>query len=167
MYIRRKVFSLAVDQETGEEKLFSTTDIQSQKEFSEKKAQKDKDTKAEKVAKAGAIGGSVVALGGMSGALKDHARKEYHALMEKYHDKAANKAFDKISNAGYDLAPGVKHAFKRDSHALGKEKAKSDIIKNANTAKKLGKIGLVGLGVSAGSGIAYKALKKKRAEEKN
>ena len=37
MYIRRKVFSLAVDQETGEEKLFSTTDIQSQKEFSEKK----------------------------------------------------------------------------------------------------------------------------------
>jgi hypothetical protein len=44
MYIRRKVFSIAHD-ENGEEKLFSTTDYQSQKEFASVRGMK-KQTKA-------------------------------------------------------------------------------------------------------------------------
>jgi hypothetical protein len=159
MYIRRKVFSLAVDQETGEEKLFSTTDIP-QKEFSEKKAQKDKDTKAEKAAKATTIGGATVGLGaGVAGLSLD--TKKLGKKIEDYELKKG--ALDNVKEVR--IAAGLDSTVaKRDSDKLAKKIRTLKIAEKAS--KHSGKIGLAGVGTSIGGGMAYKALKKKRAEEK-
>jgi hypothetical protein len=162
MYIRRKVFSLAVDKETGEEKLFSTTDIQSQKEFSEKKAQKDKDTKAEKAAKATTIGGATVGLGaGVAGLSLD--TKKLGKKIEDYELKKG--ALDNVKEVR--IAAGLDSTVaKRDSDKLAKKIRTLKIAEKAS--KHSGKIGLVGVGTSIGGGVAYKALKKKKdAKKKN
>ena len=159
MYIRRKVFSLAVDKETGEEKLFSTTDIQSQKEFSEKKAQKDKDTKAEKAAKATTIGGATVGLGaGVAGLSLD--TKKLGKKIEDYELKKG--ALDNVKEVR--IAAGLDSTVaKRDSDKLAKKIRTLKIAEKAS--KHSGKIGLAGVGTSIGGGIVYKALKKKKDQK--
>ena len=69
MYIRRKVFSVAIDQTTGQERLFSTTEIVSEEAYLKMFSSKDD---AKGAAKGAAVGAGVAGLGaaGMYGAGK-------------------------------------------------------------------------------------------------
>lgn len=156
MYIRRKVFSLGVNQETGEEKLFSTTEYKTQKEFAEKK---ESEGKAEKISKAAAIGGAGVGLGAGVAGLSLNQKK----LLEKIEEAELKKgALDNVKEiriaAGLDSSSA-----KRESDKLARK------IKTLKVAEKLskhsGKIGLAGVGTSIGGGVAYKALKKKKDQK--
>lgn len=124
MYIRRKVFSIAHD-ENGEEKLFSTTDYQSQKEFASVRgakklakrllnsATKNGDFSAETRKEAG----KVIATANRKGLAKNS---------EKYVD---NKDFEKV----------VKSSFKPIEKATGEKLTKTEkdnIIKAAKTSSK-------------------------------
>jgi hypothetical protein len=169
MYIRRKVFSLAVDQETGEEKLFSTTDYQSQKEFSEKKAQKDKDTKAEKAAKATTIGGATVGLGAGAVSLgAEIGRKKVKKATNQLEMEKAN-ILDKAKKAtvGGKTIPTLTKNQEADleiKKAAQKKLQKIDKVLE-KVSKKGTKAGIAGVGASVAGAVAYKALKKKKEQK--
>ena len=165
MYIRRKVFSLAVDQETGEEKLFSTTDIQSQKEFSEKKAQKDKDTKAEKAAKATTIGGATVGLGASAAGLgAEIGRKKVSKKLAKAEVK--KEAAEAIEKAAKDMgmeAPKTKEELIKMAKKVEKLKKADKVLEKVS--KHAPKAALAGVGASVAAGTAYKLARKKKDQK--
>jgi len=92
MYIRRKVFSVAYDEVTGEEKLFSTTEILSEDAYMEKLyAEVEEEEKKNRI-KGSAIGAGVAATGVGVGAAGAYGLKKGG----EYFGKVANKRSDKI-----------------------------------------------------------------------
>jgi hypothetical protein len=103
MYIRRKVFSVAID-ESGEEKLFSTTEIMSEDSYLEKiyaEAEAEKKSSTGKKVAIGAGATAAAGAGGIYGAGK---------LGEKMVKSAAKKAKDQVYN---DSVAGYKELVKK------------------------------------------------------
>ena len=105
MYIRRKVFSVAID-ENGEEKLFSTTEIMSEDSYIEKVyAEAEEAEKKSSVGKKVAIGAGATAgvgaagVGGIYGAgkLGEKIRKN-RILANRAEVKEAQSVIDSLKN---------------------------------------------------------------------
>lgn len=174
MYIRRKVFSVAVDQLTGEEKLFSTTEILSeeayQKQFSldpvTGEAISPKKYK-ERVAELGGTtkkGEIVVNKNGMMG-LKDHGKLKL-TKEAKENIAAQQKANQAAAKAQYANKQAVKKVAKSAEGKLISKKA-FEAGKKAGAKGMIGKgkAGLIAggaaaLGAAAGIGGAKVASKK-------
>ena len=115
MYIRRKVFSVVTDETTGEEKLFSTTEVSSKK-----------DNKAAKIA-AGA--GAATALAG-GGAIIYNGEKIGNKINEY-----GQKALDKIN----ETRPRVKGKFVKESFLRKKARDVAARFANTQTLQNLAK----------------------------
>jgi len=112
MYIRRKVFSVAIDETTGEEKLFSTTEVSSKKD---------------KAAKAAAAAGAVTLASGAT---------IYGA--KKLGEKLDKKGKELVREAGVTPGAGEKFAKGQKLEKAGKvlQKPAKKIMKIVKIVKK-------------------------------
>jgi hypothetical protein len=153
MYIRRKVFSVAID-ENGEEKLFSTTEIMSEDSYIEKVyAEAEEAEKKSSVGKKVAIGAGATAgvgaagVGGIYGAgkLGEKIRKN-RILANRAEVKEAQSVIDSLKNdeALMKMKQG-KESLSKAQEALknaGTKKAgavEKNLIKVGNLLKKVKK----------------------------
>ena len=152
MYIRRKVFSVAID-ENGEEKLFSTTEIMSEdsyleKAYAEAEAEKKSSTGKKVAIGAGATaaGTAGLAVGGSYGAgkLADRLAKnrtlkavqEKNAIMKEAAKKASEEA------AKWEGKKGVQADRVKEAIAAGHKKAAGVKVAEAGKVEQLaGKAG--------------------------
>jgi hypothetical protein len=113
MYIRRKVFSVAIDETTGEEKLFSTTEVSSKKD--------------NKAAKAAAAAGAVTLASGAT---------IYGA--KKLGEKLDKKGKELVREAGITPGAGEKFAKGQKLEKAGKvlQKPAEKIMKIVKIVKK-------------------------------
>ena len=131
MYIRRKVFSTYIDEETGEEKLFSVNEIISEDEYVERLyAETAKEEKKKKIGLSPLIDshrglGRSLLIGGLPGAISAHAGK-----------RAANKADEEGKSDGEIIREASK-AGRRRGMKIG--------------ALEAGAATLIGAGIGAGS----------------
>lgn len=148
MYIRRKVFSVAID-ENGEEKLFSTTEIMSEESYLEKayaeaEAEKKKSSTGKKVA-IGAGATAAAGAGGIYGAgkLGEKIRKN-RILANRAEVKEAQSVINSLKNdeALMKMKQG-KESLNKAQEALknaGTKKAgavEKNLIKVGNLLKKV------------------------------
>ena len=152
MYIRRKVFSVAID-ENGEEKLFSTTEIMSEESYLEKayaeaEAEKKSSTGKKVAIGAGATAGvGAAGVGGIYGAgkLGEKIRKN-RILANRAEVKEAQSVIDSLKNdeALMKMKQG-KESLSKAQEALknaGTKKAgavEKNLIKVGNLLKKVKK----------------------------
>jgi len=191
MYIRRKAFSVAID-ENGEEKLFSTTEIIDEESYLEKlyaEAEEKTDTgkKAKTVGKAIAGAGAATYAGanvvGTKVAMK--RKKAIEKIAEKTgtinvggNGITAPAKYIKIGektgtiNIGGDgiTAPAKYIKFGEGAQEAANKAAKLDerhAKKTAKVLKRAGKVGAVGAGLAAaGTGVyLYGRHKSKKAEK--
>lgn len=140
MYIRRKVFSVVVDETTGEQKLFSTNEIMDEEAYlqkiyaeAEEEETSSKKANAKEIAKEAGKGAAVGAsgagaiLGGM--ALGGKVAKN----MGRGRELAAAKARRKVIQEGNTLAQ--KELQKWGGRAVGREQA-AKIMRNAAATAK-------------------------------
>lgn len=174
MYIRRKAFSVVRDEETGEEKLFSTTEIMSEEAYLERlySEKSKKDEKKAKIAGGVAAGlgiGSMIAGNkSLDAALKSKEIADSYNmnnLLHKYDKKIAAKT-------GTTASPFVGIIGDPDKVKKAEELSKRHrkIVQRAvdNQAKKANELGAVGAALGAASlGAAAYGLKKKRDAKKD
>lgn len=147
MYIRRKVFSVAID-ENGEEKLFSTTEIMSEESYLEKayaEAEAEKKSSTGKKVAIGAGATAAAGAGGIYGAgkLGEKIRKN-RILANRAEVKEAQSVIDSLKNdeALMKMKQG-KESLSKAQEALknaGTKKAgavEKNLIKVGNLLKKV------------------------------
>ena len=191
MYIRRKVFSVGID-EYGEERLFSVNEVISeesyQRLFAEAEAEKgadqeeakeeykDKDKKTKEKIKSGKLlvgAGTGLGLAGSATAIGEaiSANMAEHGLKDKLH-KVAKKTgtvfFPDIRLDGGPVTSGIFHGYGKNAQAnvnKARELAERYGKKLDRELGKKGKKGLAGLGVGvAGLGLqAYGRHKLRKA----
>ena len=148
MYIRRKVFSVAYDEATGEEKLFSTTEIMSEESYIEKlyaeaEAEDKKSHRGRNIAiGAGAAGAGVAGVGGgIYGAKKLGEHIVNKAVEDLVNDKINPDQYKKRGARGAALQKPAdkieevsRNAAKKAGAAMDAAKSK---LKDNETVKKI------------------------------
>ena len=160
MYIRRKVFSRAIDHETGEEKLFSVNEVISEESYQRMfaKAEKEEEEKPKKgtlrkVGKGVAIGGALASLGG--GAIE-------HVMADKAVSKMAEK------KGSVKLGKGLNSSLfggKNPGNSI--RVVERTLLKNKGfkTARRADKLGTAAALAGTGAYLAGRYLDKKKKDK--
>ncbi len=158
MYIRRKVFSRAIDSETGEEKLFSVNEVISEESYQrmfskDEEEEKPKKGTLRKVGKGVAIGGALASLGG--GAIE-------HVMADKAVSKMAEK------KGSVKLGKGLNSSLfggKNPGNSI--RVVERTLLKNKGfkTARRADKLGTAAALAGTGAYLAGRYLDKKKKDK--
>lgn len=173
MYIRRKAYSVAYD-ENGDERLFSTTEIMNEESYLEKlySEKSEKDKKKSKIASgvatglgAGAIVAGVKSKNALEKAKEIANSYNRNALLNKYDKRIAAKTGTTVLPFGGVMGDSEKVKKAEELSKRHKRVVQNAVNKLANKSLKLGATGLA-LG-TAGLGAAAYGLKKKGDAKKD
>ena len=160
MYIRRKVFSSIVDEKTGEERLFSTTEFINEEEYQKEFAKKHKGSGRNK-----RISNEDIEILKSYKEFKDNPH-DAEEMREYYTNGRRTVRGLAKDTAQVGLGGGIIGA------AYGVNKAIKKNLETGASLKKAGKYGLIGAGLGAGLGLGVSLggqayVKKKLKENPN